>query len=72
MTYWEALNSGYRVSCIKWQRKYVSRKVDIMDQPVKFAGGSRKGQPYIELPSWQSTQYSLRAYLEKEDAQDDH
>lgn len=67
MTYEQALNAGYRVTDIKWQRKYISRKADIMEQPVKLAEGNRKGQAYVELPSWQSSQYSLRAYLAKEE-----
>lgn len=64
-TYEEALKDGYTQNDLKYQRGYVSRKVDIRKQPVLIAGGSRKGQLYILLPNFDSTQYCFRAYLKK-------
>ena len=66
MTFKEALNSGYRLADRQYFRGYVSRKVNIGDQPVLIAGGSRKGEPYVEMPNWRSTTYSIRQYLVKE------
>ena len=63
MTYKQALAQGYRKIDTAYQRKYVSRKVRIDDQPVIPAGGTRKGQFYVEIPNWSSTQYSIRQYL---------
>lgn len=65
MTYKEALQSGYTNGDLMWQRKYVSRKVNAENQPVLVAGGSRSGQLYVELPAWNSTNYSFRQYLKK-------
>lgn len=65
MTYDEALKTGYRDGVQRYFRGYVSRKVDIGNQPVKTAGGNRKRQPYVELPCFYSTQYAIRQYLVK-------
>lgn len=59
----EALNQGYRMADTTYQRGYISRKVNMYDQPVKVAGGSRRGQLYIEAPCSTSTQYSYRIYI---------
>lgn len=66
MTFKEALNSGYRLADRRWFRGYVSRRVSINDQPVLIAGGSRRGEPYVDLPCWSSTTYHIRQYLVKE------
>lgn len=65
MTYDEALKAGYRDGVQRYFRDYVSRKVDIGKQPVKTAGGRRKGQLYVELPCFLSSQYAIRQYLSK-------
>ena len=65
MTYDEALKAGYRTVVQRYFRGYVSRKVDIGKQPVKTAKGNRKGQPYVELPCFHSSQYAIRQYLSK-------
>lgn len=63
MTFKEALNSGYRLADQRWFLGYVSRKVNIDDQPVLIAGGSRKGEPYVELPNWRSTRFLSSASI---------
>lgn len=65
MTYTEAKARGYKDADSTWFRGYVSRKIDTDQQTVKVAGGSRKGQLYVELPSWASTNYAIRQYLVK-------
>ena len=59
----DALDQGYRIADQMYQRGYISRKTDIGAQPIKVAGGSRRGQLYIEAPCSTSTQYSYRIYL---------
>lgn len=68
MTYKEAKANGYKVVGSAWTRKYISRKINVDEQPVHEAGGRRKGLLYVEVPSWKSTQYSTRLYLAKEGA----
>ena len=46
----EALDQGYRMADTTYQRGYISRKVNMYAQPVKVAGGSRRGQLYIDAP----------------------
>lgn len=65
MTYDEALKAGYKDGSRRYFRGYVSRKVDIGKQPVKTAGGNRKGDLYVELPCFHSSQYAIRQYLSK-------
>lgn len=65
MTYDEALKAGYRDGAQRYFRGYVSRRVDIGKQSVKTAGGNRKGQLYVELPCFHSSQYAIRQYLSK-------
>lgn len=58
------LDHGYRLDGgMAYQRGYVSRKVDIGEQPVYEAKGSRKGQLYILEPCYTSTKYCFRHYL---------
>lgn len=64
-TYYDAIAAGYVPGDIMLQRGYVSRKVCKDTQPVHIAGGRRKGQLYILLPNWESTQYCYRLYLVK-------
>ncbi len=65
MTYAEARNLGYRCGGSTYSRGYVSRRVDIMAQPVKRAGkrGPRSRQLYVELPCYTTTNYHIRQYL---------
>ena len=65
MTYGEALQAGYKDGETRWQHGYVSRRCDPMKQPVLIAGGTRKGELYVLLPSWKSTTYCIRQYLIK-------
>jgi len=61
----EAVAAGYIMSDAKWERGYVSRKSDIAKATVQVAGGSRKGELFVIMPSWDSTQYCVRQYLTK-------
>lgn len=63
MTYDEALANGYRDGDLMYFQGYVSRRVDQGEQPVMIAEGSRKGELYVELPNWRSTNFSFRQYL---------
>ena len=65
MTYGNALAAGYVNADRQWQRGYLSRKINVMEQPVVVAGGYRKGDLYVLLPTRQSTQYCIRQYLKK-------
>ena len=65
MTYADAIKAGYKDGGTKYQRGYISRRVDTMAQPVRVAGGNRKGQLYVLLPSYDSTRYCVRRYLYK-------
>lgn len=65
MTYKEAREAGYIDGDMKYTAGYISRKTNIDNQPVKVAGGSRKGQLYILVPCWHSTTYCFRLYLKK-------
>lgn len=66
MTYEEAIKKGYTDADTKYQRGYISRKVNTMEQPVQEARGSRKGELYVLLPCFTSTQYCIRQYLRKD------
>lgn len=66
MTYAEAKKNGYIDADQAYFRGYVSRKINADAQIVKVAGGNRKGQLYVELPCWHSTNYAVRQYLIKE------
>ena len=63
MTYRDAIMAGYKAADTKFQRGYVSRLADPDAQPVQTAGGNRKGQLYVPLPCYCSTQYCVRQYL---------
>lgn len=63
MTYLDAIKAGYKTADTKYQRGYVSRLTDTDAQPVQAAGGNRKGQLYVLLPCYCSTQYCIRQYL---------
>ena len=60
------LEMGYKLDGgMTYQMGYVSRKVDIGQQTVYEAKGSRKGEFYILVPSWESSRYCFRHYLTK-------
>ena len=61
-TYADAVTAGYRNHRQSWQRGYVSRRTNLDAQPIKY---DRYGNPYVLLPSWQSTRYCVRQYLQK-------
>lgn len=63
MTYAQALENGYRDGDLMYFQGYVSRRVNQGEQPVMIAGGTRKGELYVELPNWRSTNFSFRQYL---------
>ena len=63
MTYEEALHKGYRLGDRMYTIGYLSRTIDVMSQPVKVAGGSRKGQLYVDVPAYQTSRYHMRQYL---------
>lgn len=65
MTYAEARQQGYKGVDTAWQRGYVSRKVNTDNLPVQQAGGNRKGQLYVLVPSFKSSSYCIRQYLAK-------
>ena len=65
MTYGEAREMGYRVTSVKYQRGYVSRKTDTDEQTVYKAGGHRNGQLYFLAPCFKSTQYCYRMYISR-------
>lgn len=64
-TYKDALAQGYRPGPRKYQRGYVSRRTDVDAAPVHIAGGNRRGQLYVLLPSYDATAYCFRQYLIK-------
>lgn len=71
MTVREYMNKkGYtefKITDTTLERGYVSRKKDIQipyeDHVLCMAGGKRKGQYFIYLPCFYSSQYCQRAYL---------
>lgn len=65
ITYKEVrLGDNYYTLRLTWQKKYISRKTDLDEQHVLIVPyGPRKGDLYVELPSWNSTWYSNRRYL---------
>lgn len=65
MTYGEALEQGYTDAECSFRRGYISRKVDIYKQPVKEAGGRKKGRLYVEFPHYGSSGLYIRQYLNK-------
>lgn len=64
-TYGEAIEMGYSLGDTAWTRGYVSRRSEQVcdDTPIHVAGGSRQGELYVLMPSWESTTYCRRQYL---------
>lgn len=59
----DLMSLGYYVDDTKWAQGYISRNVDSALTRVKVGSGRRKGQLYVDVPSWESTQYHIREYL---------
>ena len=66
-TYEDFQKQGYMFGDIVWQRGYVTRKpTPNATKPVyKVTRGTRKGQLFILFPSYISTRYCKRIYLER-------
>lgn len=63
-TYYDAISAGYKDYDVRWQRGYVKRRHwNLHDAPIHVAGGKRKGQLYVLMPSWKSSRYCYRLYL---------
>lgn len=62
-TYGEAKAAGWIETDSTWTRGYVSRRSNIDDLTIHAAGGSRRGQFFVLIPSWRSTQYCIRQYI---------
>lgn len=60
MTYAEAKEKGYKDGRTRYQRGYVSRKIDVDKQKVHT---NKYGWMYVLLPCWKSSQYCVRRYL---------
>lgn len=67
LTYKQAIENGWKILDEKLQRKYVSRKLNLDDQPIlKVAGTAhRGGEYYVEVPSQSNGQYSIRRYMQE-------
>lgn len=60
----EYLEEGYTLGDHKFQRGYVSRKLDIMDCcEGGRARGNRNNELYVLVPCYTSTRYCYRQYL---------
>lgn len=65
MTYGEAKALGYETYETRFAAGYLSRKIDVDAQPVETAGGSRRGELYVDVPNYGSTRYHYRLYIRK-------
>ena len=67
MTYGEAIANGYREKDVTYTRGYLERKTDNSEREVKTVkrsgGGRHKGDLYVEIPCYHSTNYHYRVYL---------
>ena len=65
MTYAEAIANGYKWHHDAYFAGYVSRKVDVRNQPLKKARGMYRNKDlfYVELPCWHTSRFAIRAYL---------
>lgn len=65
LTYKQAIENGWKILDEKLQRKYVSRKLNLDDQPILQVTGNahRSGEYYVEVPSQSNGYYSTRRYL---------
>ena len=59
------LDAGYFLADMEYQKGYVSRRVDIGNQPVLVAKGRRAGELYILEPCYHTSRYCFRHYLVK-------
>ena len=64
------ISNGFRrarIVDVKPDRRYVKRHTaSYLEQELLVAGGHRKGQHYVLMPSWESTAYCCRYYLKFE------
>ena len=65
MTYKEAKEQGYKDIYQRYQRGYVSRKINTDDQPVLKSGRNGKGPEYVLLPAGRTTRFCVRQYIRK-------
>lgn len=64
MTVEEALANGWTLAGTTWQMGYVSRRADVGKQRLRrVPRGRRAGQYYFLLPSFMSTCYCHRQYI---------
>jgi hypothetical protein len=65
MTVEEALANGWTLADTTWQRGYVSRRVDVRKQVLQRVPnvGKRARQYYFDVPSFTSTYYCRRQYI---------
>lgn len=64
-TFGEAIKAGYYVYDSKKSYGYISRKTNINQQTIKTAAGSRRGELFVEIPSYTETAYFYRLYIRK-------
>lgn len=62
-TYADAVDAGYTLADVTYQRGYVSARQPSSSAPVHIAGGNRRGQLYVLLHNPNSTVYCYRQYL---------
>ena len=63
-TYGDALAAGWTRGREALTRCYISRKGDALQRPLAV---TKRGEVYVLLPNWRSTNYSLRQYLNPPD-----
>jgi hypothetical protein len=62
-SYFDAKKAGWIETNTSLCRGYVSRKMNTDNAPIHAAGGIRRGEYYVLLPSWQTSQFCIRQYL---------
>ncbi len=54
--------SGWERGDTRFARGYISRKSTPDQRAIHCGGGARRGQLYVDEPSWESTSYCRRQY----------
>ena len=63
-TWGEAKKLGWQVTDVASAFGYISRKIDVEEQPLKQSlKGPHKGQWYYDSPSFNSNKYHDRVYV---------